>query len=79
MKYLFALMLCLSHGYSNDVIKKENVAPWIEGIKVKFEGHTYIHFSNNWDVSGSGWFHDPDCEKCRKKIIDDFALQMDGR
>lgn len=75
MKYLLILALCLSPLYASDVLKKEKVTPWIEAMKLKFEGHTYIHFSNNWDVAGSGWFHDPDCEKCRNKIMDDIELQ----
>lgn len=75
MKCLLIFVLCLSTLYGSEVIKREQVVHWIEAMKIKFDGHTYVHFSNNWNLAGSAWFHDPDCERCRKKIIDDVLLR----
>ncbi len=33
---------------------------------IKYEGHTFIYWNNNWNHSGDAFIHDPSCKKCAK-------------
>jgi hypothetical protein len=72
MKKLFAVLsLVMLCGCSDNSVMGTNLDGSVsQGTfsKTKFEGHTYIVYSEGYlDARVGGLAHDPECEKCLKR------------
>lgn len=73
---IFFILLC-AYAFSYDIIKRENGKDnFIE--KIKFDGHTYIHYHNCWNSAGDGFVHDPGCE-CLKFDCETYKKILESK
>lgn len=70
---LFLVFVCSSVFGTTDtryeIISEDRVTSVLKIYKINYEGHSYILFSNMWDHAGDQYFHDPECQKCKEKIL----------
>jgi hypothetical protein len=63
-----------------EILQAENI-DWYRIKKIKFSGHTYIHFKNMWGTGDCKYMHDPDCPcitDAVKKILSKFEERNDN-
>lgn len=70
---LFSVFLT-SYSHSSEGIEGATRPLYAE--KVKFENHSYIHFTESWPSSTSIIIHDPECSVCVKDKLFLFSEIM---